>query len=368
MLKHVTLLRSMTMTSLLLLLIFALVSSGCAPAATPEPEEMKLKVAGVIFGPVSDEGFAMSHHMGLQQMDEALPNVEYVYADNVPRSEEVSQTVEQFILDGANVIITSTAFGDFIYNVAVDHPEVKFLELGGTYETDNMITFYVEHWDPSYLIGMAAGLMTETNKLGYVGAFPMPVIYASVNAFHLGAQSVNPDVTTSVVLINNFYDPPAARQAGEALFDDGVDVVFNIMNEPSLLQLAEERGTWAGMWNVDMRSFGPNAYISSVELDWSSFYIAEMQAILDGTWEGNRVVLLPIGEGVDRDDWGQNIPQEVRDQIDAIRSQMLEGLNVFVGPIYDANGELKVAEGEELTDDFLYEGWTWAVEGVTGLP
>ncbi len=350
-------------------LMLMLIMVGCAPAtkeATPTqavapteeavapveeiteeaPPEEEVLIAFAHVGPVSDEGWTWSHDQGRMAV-EAIPGVRTVMVESMPFSDEATRTLEQFVADGAKAIFITSEYADFVYAVADAHPEVKFLECNGHRTTDNLINYYIEHWDPSYLIGMAAGLMTKTNKLGYIGSYPIDSVYTSVNSFHLGARSVNPNVTTQVVLINSWFDPAAAAQAANTLIDSGVDFLFGIMDEAAYLQVAEERGVYAAMWNTDMRRFGPHAYVSSVELYWDDFYVSEVQAILNGTWQGNReTVLLPIGHGVDRDDWGDSVPQEVRDQVDAVRERMInEGLNVFVGPIYDTKGNLVIPEG-----------------------
>jgi len=366
--------------SVLLFFVLVLVLTACAPPATEvpteeptqepaaEPTEEPVLIAFGHVGPVSDEGWTWSHDQGMKAVEAAFGDrVRTAMVENMPFSEETPRTLEQFIADGAKMVFITSEYADFVYQVADAHPEVAFLECDGHKVTDNLTWYYVNHWDPSYLIGMAAGLMTESNQLGYIGSYPVQSVYASVNSFHLGARSVNPDVTTKVVLINSWFDPAAANQAANTLIDDGADFLFGIMDEAAYLEVAEERGVWAAMWNTDMRRFGPNAYVSSIELDWGPYYVEQVGALLDGTWE-SETRLLPIGGGVDRDDWGQNVPQEVQDQVDAVRDQMIdEGLNVFVGPIYDAAGELRVPEGEEMTLEELYL-WEWAVEGVVGMP
>lgn len=365
--------------SVLLFFVLVLVLTACAQPATEAPTEEPTQepaaepvlVAFGHVGPVSDEGWTWSHDQGMKTVEAAFGDrVRTALVENMPFSEETPRTLEQFVADGAGVIFITSEYADFVYEVADAHPEVVFLECNGHRASDNMINYYIEHWDPSYLIGMAAGLLTESNQLGYVGSYPTDSVYTSVNAFHLGARSVNPDVTTKVVLINSWFDPAAANQAGNTLIDDGADFLFGIMDEAAYLEVAQERGVWAAMWNTDMRRFGTDAYVSSIMLDWGAFYAEEVGAALDGTWEGNREnILLPIGAGVDRDEWGENVPQDVQDQVDAVRDQMLnEGLNVFVGPIYDTDGNLVIKEGEELSDEYLYREWIWAVEGVVGMP
>jgi basic membrane lipoprotein Med (substrate-binding protein (PBP1-ABC) superfamily) len=266
------------------------------------------------------------------------------------------------------MIFINSEYADFVTNVAQKHPDVVFLECDGHRTADNEIWYYVNHWDPTYLIGMAAGLMTKSNKLGYIGSYPVASVYTSVNSFEMGARSVNPNAVTKVVLINSWFDPAKANQAANALIDDGADFIMDIMDETAALQVEEKRGVWGATWNTDQRAAAPTKYVSSVTLDWKDYYISEVQSFLDGTWTGNRYVILQIGKGVDRDKWGPNVPEDVQSKVDSVRSQLMNGtLNPFVGPIKDTTGTVRVQEGQKMTDLELYN-WNWAVEGVIGLP
>jgi basic membrane lipoprotein Med (substrate-binding protein (PBP1-ABC) superfamily) len=282
----------------------------------------------------------------------------------MPYSEDATRTLEQFVADGAKMIFVTSGYADYLYKVVEAHPDVAFLECGsGGPGYPNLVQYAIDNYYPAYLIGMAAGLLTKTDKLGYIGAYPG--YYTDINAFVLGAQSVNPDVTMTPVYVNSWFDPSAESQAANALIDSKVDVLYGIMDDPAYLQTAEERGVWAAMWNTDMRKYGPNAYISSVLLNWDDFYINEVRDYLNGTWKGGRIVYLPLGKGVDRDAWGENVPQEVQQQVDAVREKMInEGFNPFVGPIKDATGTVRVPAGQTMTDDEIRFTWDWAVDGV----
>ncbi|MCC6146102.1 MAG: BMP family ABC transporter substrate-binding protein [Anaerolineaceae bacterium] len=338
-------------------------------ADTPEASDEPILIGFAYVGPVSDGGWTMTHDDARKALEEAFPGkVRTSYIENMPYSEEASRTLEQFIADGAKMIFINSEYADFVTKVAEKHPDVIFLECNGHVSSNNRIWYYVNHWDPTYLIGMAAGLMTKTNKLGYIGSFPVSSVYASANAFQMGAQSVNPDVTTSVVLIDSWFDPAAANQAANALIDDGADFVMDIMDETAALQVEEKRGVWAATWNTDQRKAAPTKYVSSVSLDWKEFYKTEVEAFLDGTWKGNRFALLPIGQGVDRDAWGPNVPADVQEKVDAVREKMInDGFNPFVGPIKDTKGKVRIEDGVMMTPEELFR-WDWAVEGVSGLP
>jgi basic membrane lipoprotein Med (substrate-binding protein (PBP1-ABC) superfamily) len=332
--------------------------------------EDKTLIGFAFVGSVADQGYTGSHNQARLFVEEQLGDkVKTVMVDSIPYSDETSRTLEQFVADGAKMIITNSQLGDFISKVSDRYTEVAFLEGNGPQQqTDNKSSFYVNHWDPSYLIGMMAGLLSKTGKLGFVASFPIDSVYSGVNSFILGARSVNPNATCTVVTINSWFDPSKATQAAEALVSDGCDFLFGIMAEASYLQVAEKEGIWAAMWSTDVRRFGPNAYVSSVMLDWKKLYLDEVKKVLDGTWKGNRLVLLPMGEGVDRDSWGKNVPEQLQWMVDAVRDHMIGGWSPFVGPIKDKDGKVKIPAGEKLTEKYMYDSWLWSVEGVSGLP
>lgn len=348
--------------------VFVMVSTLMMVCGAVKAEEKSLIAFGHV-GPVSDEGWTWSHDQGRLFVEEQLGDkVKTVMVESLPYSDEASRILSQFVADGARMIFITSTYADFVSKVSDRNPDVAFLECGGSSTTDNKIGYYVNHWDPSYLIGMMAGLLSKSGKMGFVGSFAVPAVFASVNSFAMGARSVNPNAVTKAVLINAWFDPSKAKQAAEALISDGCDFLFGIMDEAAYLQVAEKEGIWAAMWNTDMRRFGPNAYVSSVMLDWKQYYADEIKKLLSGTWKGNRFVYLPIGKGTDRDSWGKNVPEEYQWMVDAVRDHMLKGWTPFTGPIKDKDGNVRVPAGEKLTPDYMYDKWTWSVEGVSGMP
>lgn len=350
-----------------LLMPKGLVSSARAAeplAAIPE-EEAVIGFGHV--GPITDEGWTWSHHQGLLAVKEAFPNLKNILeVENIPYSADATRTYRQFVSEGANMIFDTSSNGDFLHQVVRRAPEVAFMECNGHLDDlPNLGWYYVQHWYPTYLIGIAAGHLSKTGKLGYVASFPVASVYASTNAFLMGARTVNPDATLQTIVINSWFDPQAATQAGTALVDNGCDFLFGIMDEAGYLQVAEKRGVWAAMWNTDIRRYGPNAYVSSVILDWNKFYVDQVGKRLAGTWTADQT-LLPLGGGIDRDKWGQNVPEEVGAKADEVRQKMLDGWSPFVGEIKDKDGKVRVEEGQKMTELELYN-WDWSVEGVTGL-
>ncbi len=336
-----------------------------APAFGPVAEDAAVIAFGHV-GPISDEGWTYSHHQGLLAVKEKYAKAKYLEVENIPYSADATRTFRQFVAQRANLVMLSSEYGDLLHAVSDKAPNVAWMECNGHSVAANRSWYYVKHWLPSYVTGVAAGLMSKSGKLGYVGSLPVPTVFCGVNAFLMGAQSVNPNATMQVILINSWFDPQAAAQAGTALIDNGCDFLFGVMDEAAYLQVAEKRGVPAVMWNTDVRRYGPKSYVSSIVVDWRQFYVGQVGARLAGTWQPGQRILLAMGEGVDRDPWGESVPDAVRTQADAVRSKMLTGYSPFVGEIKDSSGRVRIAKGQAMDDSTLYE-WDWPIAGVTGL-
>jgi basic membrane lipoprotein Med (substrate-binding protein (PBP1-ABC) superfamily) len=356
------------------LLIIGVGLSACAPSVEEEPvateeemvaEEEPLFIAFAFNGTLSDEGWTWRANQGRLAVEEAYGDrVKTAYAEFVAYSEDGSRVMEQFIADGADMVIENTGYAEVLWNVVQNHPDVAFMGMNiPKYENEK--GYYAQTQFSAYLVGVAAGLMTESNQLGYLCSFPG--IYTDVNAFQMGASSVNPDVITQVACINSWYDPPAARQASEALIGAGADFLFGIMDDPMMLVVAEENGVWAATKTTDLRRFGPESYVTSELYKWDDFYVEQVGKLLEGNWTGGDMELLPLGVGSDIDAWGKNVPQDVQDQVEAIRDRMLnEGYTPFVGPIRDSDGNVVIPEGETLTPEYCFGEWNWTIEGIVG--
>ena len=336
-----------------------------AAAPLPAIKEEDAIVAFGHVGPITDEGWTFSHNEGMKAVQAAFPKLRTLMVETIPYSADATRTFRQFISQGASMVISTSNYGDFFYDVVSRSPRVAFLEADGRKTADNLGWYYIQHWFPTYVVGVAAGLLSKSGKLGYVASFPLPSCYTSSNAFLMGARTVNPNATLQVISINSWFDPQSAAQAGTALIDNGSDFLFGIMDEAAYLQVAERRGVWAAMWNTDIRRYGPNSYVSSIVLDWKPYYVDQVRKRLAGTWTGS-TTLLPMGAGIDRDKWGEKVPEAVQKQADDVRTKIVGGYNPFVGPIKDNKGVVRVAAGKTMDALELYN-WDWSVEGVSGL-
>ncbi|WP_122049835.1 BMP family ABC transporter substrate-binding protein [Asaia bogorensis] len=338
--------------------------ASAAPRFAPIAEEDLL----VGFGhtsPINDGGWTQMHDKAIRALKSHFPRMRSLYVESIPYSADATRLFRQFVAEGAQMVISTSDYGDFIKDVADQAPDVGFLECDGNNVTGNLGWYYITHWYASYVIGIAAARLSHNGRLGYIASFPTTSVIASANATLLGARSVNPEATMRVISINSWFDPQAAASAGAALIDSGCDFLCGIMDDPGYLRVAQQRGVWAAMWNTDMRQFGPDAYVSSVVLDFEDYYRETIAARIAGRWRPTGT-FLKLGHGVDRDAWGKNVPDSIRREADAARERMLAGWSPFIGPIRDSKGQIRVPAGHIMSDMEIFH-WNWQVEGVSGL-
>lgn len=324
----------------------------------------ELKIAIVLISPVAAGGWSLTHDLARRDIEDRFPNVKATVVESVPFTVEATQTFERLVSEGNRMIFATSEFGDLLFDVQKRYPEVAFIQIGGFTTDTNLADIMDKHWEPWYVIGVAAGHLAKNGRLGYVGAIQSPLVTGNINAFLLGAQSVNPAATLNAIYINSFYDPQAATAAAGALIDAGAEVLGGIMDENAFMTVAEERGVWVAQWSVDVRDAAPKWYLNANVLNWSKAYIDEVQAFMDGTWTGGRTIFVGINEGNDIGEWGPNVPADVIAAAEAVRQQMIDGtFQGYSGPITDDTGSVHVAEGQTMTDDEIYR-WDWFVAGV----
>ena len=327
----------------------------------------KVKAHWVYIGPPDDNGWTETHDLGRRAVEAALGDkVETGFTPNIFFDASTNQLFQQLTDDGNDIIFANTEYAQLMTDVADANPGTKYVECNGHHFTENTMAYYMAHERTAYLLGVAAGLLTPNGKMGYIGAFPSATFFNDVNPMLLGARSVNPKATMQSVLISSYFDPQNAAIAADALLSEGVEFLFGVMDEPTFLQKAEAAGVWTGYWNLDMREVAPTKYVNNFNLDWGPFYTSQIQAILNGTWATPakpEPVLLdcPLGE------WGDQVPQEVRDAVAEVDKQILSGdLHVYEGPLVDNTGVERLPAGEFLNEQESYM-MDYAVEGVSGI-
>ncbi|MDD2868583.1 BMP family ABC transporter substrate-binding protein [Neomegalonema sp.] len=344
----------------------ALAMASGAPAAFAQEEP--LKVGFIYVGPVGDFGWSYQHDQGRLALEKEFGDrVQTTYVESVPEGPDAERVLRQLATSGHKLIFaTSFGFGDATAKIAKAFPDVKFEHATGYIRDVNLATYSGRFEEGRYILGVIAGKTTTSNKIGYIGAFPIPEVLRGVNAFTLGLQSVNPEATVSVVWANTWYDPGKEADAANAVIAQGADVIAQHTDSPAPLQAAENAGNVKVFGQAsDMIQFAPTAQLTAIVDDWAPYYIGRVQAVLDGTWES-------------QDHWGglaagdvhmapyTNMPDEVKALAEETQAKIASGeLNIFSGPISDRDGTERVAAGEALDDAAQLE-MNWFVKGVQG--
>lgn len=360
--------RKLLVAILALMLMLSGITAASAEFAPVAKED--LKVGFVYIGDVSDMGYTYAHHQGTLAMQEALglSDDQIVIKKDIKEDASCETAIRELVEQGCQVIFgTSFGYIDYMEELAEEYPEVIFSHCSGYKSNDvNFNNYFGRIYEARYLSGIAAGLKTENNHLGYVAAFDtVPEVVYSLNAFYLGAKSVNPDVTMTVKVTNSWYDPTAERQAADALLALGCDVISQHCDTTGPVVAAEEKGVWAVGYNADVTDVAPTAYLTAPIWNWGVYVTSAVQSVIDGTWAPENS-LMGMSEGlVDLAPLTANCAEGTQEAIDAAKATILDGsFGVFVGPINDNTGAEQVAEGTTLTPAEILNV-SWFVEGIT---
>lgn len=335
-----------------------------AGAAVAEP----LKVGFVYVGPTGDFGWTHEHDLARQAVEEKFgDDVETTYVENVAEGPDAERVIRQMAQSGHKLIFT-TSFGYMnpTLKVAKQFPDVKFEHATGFKRADNLSTYSARFYEGRHVIGLIAGKMTKTNTIGYIASFPIPEVVRGINAAYLAAKSVNPDVKFKVVWVSTWFDPGKEADAANALIEQGADIIMQHTDSAAPMTIAEEKGIKAFGQASNMIKFGPNAQMTAIIDNWSPYYIARTQAVMDGTWESTDT-WDGIKEGmVDFAAYNENLPKDVVALAEYARLGILLGkIHPFTGPINKQDGSAWLAAGETAPDGDLL-GMNFYVEGVEG--
>lgn len=341
-------------------------AQAAAEAVAPKPEP--LKAAFVYVGPVGDAGYSFSHDLGrLNALAKFGDKVTTTYVEKVPEGPDAERVIRDLVTQGNKVVFaTSFGFMEPIVKVAKEHPEVYFEHATGYKTAENLRVYEARFYEGAYLAGIVAGKMTKTNTLGFVASFPIPEVLRNINAFTLGAQSVNPKIKTRVVWVNSWFDPPKETEAAQSLFNQGADVLLQNTDSTAVLQAAERNGKYAFGWDSDMSAFAPKAHLGSVALNWGVYYEKAFGDVLEKTWK-TEVTKWGVKEGmIDFVKPAAFLPEDAKAALEAAREGLRSGaVAVFKGPVVDSGGKEVLAK-DVVADDAWKGAVNFYVKGVEG--
>jgi basic membrane protein A len=331
------------------------------------------KAVGFIFvGAKDDYGYNQAAYIGSQGVEKAFPDLKVLRSENVPETAEAERVMEEMIRNGAKIIFpTSYGHLDPALNVAKRHPDVLFYHQGGLKTAANLGTYFGTIWEPVYLAGIAAGKMSKSGKLGYIVSVPIPQVLLNVNAFELGAKSVNPIATTTVVFTGSWCDPAQQANAANSMIDQGIDVLSQHQDcTKTVIETAERRGALSVGYHAEASVLAPKGWITGSIWNWSDLYVDMVKTGVAGTFKGSKYDGKYRGQLKDNvvqlTSYGSAVPDDVKKLVDKGKADLVAGtLNPFNGPVKDQKGAVKIEAGAKLELDKL-EATDYFVEGVIG--
>ncbi len=358
-------------------LILASGIGGLLARAAMGASAKPMTVGFIYTGPKNDYGWNQSHAVAAKKIA-AMEGVKLIEQENVPETVEVEKVMEGMIRqDGAKVLFpTSFGFWPNILKLAPKYPEVLFVHAGALWkegDPKNAIGYrgYIE--EPHYACGVAAGLLSKTGKLGFLGSKPVYFIFNNCNGFILGARSVNPKATCQVVITGDWNNPVREAEVVNSLADQGVDVIIANTDSPKVsIETAERRGIYSCGYHTDLSELAPKGFLTGAEWNWAvgGQFVKAWQTggkypnLLRGGFRQDMVALSPFGK---------TVPQDVRDKVLKARQGFVDDtLKLYRGPLKDNEGHEILKPGQvianndnkfKLAVNFLVEG----AVGQTGL-
>ncbi len=327
-----------------------------------------LKAGFVYIGPTGDHGWTYSHDQGRKMLEEQSGGkVVTTGVENVPETADAERVFRDLAKKG-NKVVFATSFGymNQMVKVSKAFPKTVFMHATGYKTSKNLGVYDVRTYEGAYMLGVVAGKMTKGNKLGIVASIPIPEVIRNINAFTVGARSVNPAITTRAIWVNAWFDPGKEREAALALISQGCDVLMQNTDSPAVVQAAQEKGVLGFGWDSDMSKFGGNAHMAASVLNWGVIYkkvVAEVEA---GTWKTGDL-WWGVKEGaVNIDNFSAALPADVKKLAEERRDAIKAGkLHPFTGPLKDQSGKQVLAAGKVYTDADLKK-MNFYVQGVEG--
>lgn len=360
--------------------------TGCSPAGDAASGGAEggggdpLVVGFIYVGPKDDYGYNQAHAEGAAAMAQ-VAGIKLIEEASVPETTAVLETMRSMIeIDGAKALFP-TSFGYFdpyILELAAEFPDVQFFHAGGLYQEGthpNNVGSYFGYIDEAqYVAGVVAGQMTQSGKLGFVAAKPIPQVLRNINSFTLGAKSVKPEITTQVIFTGDWALPVKEAEATNSMADQGVDVVTCHVDSPKVvIETAEKRGIYSSGYHANQTNLAPQGYLTGAEWDWSSIYTQLANDLLAGktlmTGEIPHIMRGGLSAKFCKmSPYGPAVSEEAKTAADAAKEAIMsEQLVIYKGPLKSNAGQDVLPEGQEYKQqDVELEKMDYLIEGVDG--
>jgi len=366
-------------TSCFLILLLALSMLGCKANETAQwspgqpLDKSKVKI-GIIYLDEAESGWSYAHELGVMEMQRAFAFSDDQIIRKLNVSEEdagnIEYAISKAIAEGANIIIApSWGFMDVCELMAAEHPNVVFAHASGYKQNDtNFTNYFGRLYQARYLTGIAAGLKTQTGKVGFVAAQGVSnsEVTGWLNAFAMGVESVNPDARIYVSVTNSWFDPAGERRAAQLLIDEGCDVIAQHCDTAEPQIAAEKAGVWGIGNNTDMSSFAPDAVLTSAIWNWGPYYTQLVGSVIDGSFS-TEPYLGGLADGmVDIAPLAPALKTGAMDDAIAEAKEAIKNGNngIFDGEMNTNDGRIIGTPGGRLSSDEIAVGINWYYHNV----
>ena len=338
-------------------------------------QSASITVGAIYVGPRDDFGYNQAHAEAAAQL-KRLPGVKVVEEENVPETQAVQKSMQGMISQDGATLLFPTSFGYFdphMLAVAGKNDKIRFAHCGGLWTQGkhpaNTGSFFGYIDEAQYLNGVIAGHMSKSKKLGFVAAKPIPQVLRNINAFTMGARSVDPKITTTAIFTGDWSMPVKEAEATNSLADQGVDVFTMHVDGPKVVvETAAKRGRMVCGYHASQAKLAPNAYLTGAEWNWLTAYTTILEAARTGKPHPNFVRGGLKAGFVKSSPYGAMVPEGARKAADAVRAKMMAGsFDIFSGELKDNTGKVVIARGTTLKQtDVALESMNYLVEGVIG--
>ena len=359
-----------------------LAAGGLAGASLALPDALRSAMAqapitvGIIYvGPRDDFGYNQAQAEAAALLKK-MPGVKVLEEENVPETQAVQKSMQGMISQDGATLLFPTSFGYFdphMLAVAAKNPKVRFSHCGGMWtkgkHPDNTGSYFGYIDEAQYLNGVVAGHMSKSKKLGFVAAKPIPQVLRNINAYTLGARSVDPKITTTVIFTGDWSMPVKEAEATNGLADQGVDVFTMHVDGPKVVvETAAKRGKMVCGYHASQAKLAPQAYLTGAEWNWLTAYTSILEAARTGKPHPNFVRGGLKAGFVKTSAYGPTVSEAARKGTDAVKAKMMAGtFDIFGGELKDNTGKVVVPKGKVFKQtDIELEGMNYLVEGVIG--
>jgi len=343
--------------------------AGTASAQKP------LVIGFIYVGPRDDYGYNQAQAQAAAAIKK-MPGITVLEQEKVPETQEVQRVMASMIEQDGATLIFPTSFGYFdphMLRMAEKYPKVRFAHCGGLWtegkHPKNTGSYFGYIDECQYINGIAAATVSKSKKIGFIAAKPIPQVLRNVNAFTLGAKSVDPRITCQLIVTGDWALPVKEAEAANSLVDQGVDVITCHVDSPKVVvETAERRGIYVCGYHANQSALAPKGYLTGAEWNWGKVYTDYIQMLQAGK-SYPHLLRGGLKEGfVSVSPYGKAVSAAAKKKGDDAKAKFMAGtMVIYKGPLKDNTGKLVIADGsQQRQTDVELEKMDYLVEGVVG--